>query len=165
VLLGDLAIALHIALGLPGVMTVFMTSEAVQTVQEAYYVGTRTREKRRKKSTFWGRKRGRRFHRRRTFRRRAAKPNGHAPASSAPGPLVGKAIEAALPLHFLRGCSANSSGGRAAGHLRPLPRSAPADISLLTTAPLFRGCALAAQRHRRMFHQEVSRVLISLGMS
>ena len=45
-------------------------------------------------------------------------------------PLRGRSSacpQAAPPLPFLRGCSANSSGGRAAGHPRPLPRSAPAD--------------------------------------
>ena len=70
-------------------------------------------------------------------------------------PLRGRSSaypQAAPPLPFLRGCSANSSGGRAAGHPRPLPRSAPADTCfLLTTAHFFRGCAWEALRHRRFF--------------
>ena len=36
---------------------------------------------------------------------------------------------------------------------------------LLTTAHFFRGCAREALRHRRMFHQEVSPVFISPGVS
>ncbi len=83
-------------------------------------------------------------------------------------PLRGRSSaypQAAPPLPFLRGCSANSSGGRAAGHPRPLPRSAPADTCFAHHRALLPRVRMGGAAPQALFHQEVSRVFISPGMS